>query len=80
MRVQDLIFRFITQELEKAKIEEARDTPTVQVIDFAIPPIKKHAPVRSLLVIFATFLSTITYIAIILGKDSFKEYFLTFEN
>lgn len=74
MRVQDLIFKFITQELEKAKIEEARDTPTVQVIDFAIPPIKRHAPVRSLIVIFATFLSFLTYIAIILGKEVYKSF------
>lgn len=74
MRVQDLIFKFITQELEKAKIEEARDTPTVQIIDFAIPPIKKHAPTRSLLVLFATFLSFTTYTAIILNKDLFQSF------
>ena len=32
MSVQNLIFKFMTQELEKAKIEEARDTPTVHCI------------------------------------------------
>jgi len=74
LEVQNLIYEFITQEFERAKIEEARDTPTVQVIDIAIPPIKKHRPRRSLLVLFATFLSSITYIAIILGKDSLKSF------
>lgn len=74
MRVQDLIFKFMTQELEQAKIEEARDTPTVQIIDIAIPPIKKHAPARSILVLFATFLSSNIYIAVILGKDLFKSF------
>lgn len=72
LEVQSLIYEFITQEFERAKIEEARDTPTVQVIDLAISPIKKHRPRRSLLVLFATFLSSITYIAIILGKNSFE--------
>ena len=71
LEVQSLIYEFITQEFERAKIEEARDTPTVQVIDLAIPPIQKHRPRRSLLVLFATFLSSITYVAIILGKNSF---------
>ena len=71
LEVQSLIYEFITQEFERAKIEEARDTPTVQVIDLAIPPIQKHRPRRSLLVLFATFLSSITYIAFILGKKSF---------
>lgn len=71
LEVQSLIYEFITQEFERAKIEEARDTPTVQVIDLAIPPIQKHRPRRSLLVLFATFLSSITYVAIILGKKSF---------
>ena len=80
MRVQDLIFKFMTQELEQAKIEEARDTPTVQVIDIAIPPIKKHAPVRFLLVLFATFLSSTIYVSVILGKDSFIEFISSVKN
>jgi len=80
LEVQSLIYEFITQEFERAKIEEARDTPTVQVIDLAIPPIQKHRPRRSLLVLFATFLSSITYVAIILGKFSFKEFFHYIKN
>ena len=80
LEVQSLIYEFITQEFERAKIEEARDTPTVQVIDLAIPPIQKHRPRRSLLVLFATFLSSITYVAIILGKFSVKEFFHYIKN
>ena len=80
LEVQSLIYEFITQEFERAKIEEERDTPTVQVIDLAIPPIQKHRPRRSLLVLFATFLSSITYVAIILGKFSVKEFFHYIKN
>ena len=80
LEVQSLIYEFITQEFERAKIEEARDMPTVQVIDLAIPPIQKHRPRRSLLVLFATFLSSITYVAIILGKFSVKEFFHYIKN
>ena len=75
LEVQSLIYEFITQEFERTKIEEARDTPTVQVIDLAIPPIQKHRPRRSQLVLFATFLSSITYVAIILSSFSIKEFF-----
>ena len=44
---------------EEAKIQEARDTPTVQVLDNAILPELKYKPVRSRIVIVAFALSAI---------------------
>lgn len=44
VQIQENLYRRIITQYEQAKIEEARDTPTVQVVDWAIPPEFKHAP------------------------------------
>ncbi|MCZ6704131.1 MAG: hypothetical protein O6940_13965 [Ignavibacteria bacterium] len=44
---------FLLQQLEEAKIQETRDTPTLHIIDEAVPPIKRSRPIRSLLVLIA---------------------------
>ncbi len=52
IEIQNTIFIFLTQQYEEAKIQEAKDTPTVQVLDSAVPPEKKSRPRRSLYVLF----------------------------
>lgn len=52
IEIQNKIFTFLTQQYEEAKITEAKDTPTVQVLDSARPPEKKARPRRSLFVLF----------------------------
>ncbi|MFC1562506.1 GumC family protein [candidate division KSB1 bacterium] len=50
LEIQNSIFEMLTTLYEQAKIEEAQDTPTIQVLDKAIPPEKKYKPKRMLLV------------------------------
>jgi uncharacterized protein involved in exopolysaccharide biosynthesis len=57
LKIQEVLFELLTQEYEQAKIEEAKDTPTVQVLDVASPPIRKSKPNRKIFVIFMGFLS-----------------------
>lgn len=52
IEIQNTIFIFLTQQYEEAKIQEAKDTPTVQVLDPAVSPEKKARPRRSLFVLF----------------------------
>ena len=52
IEIQNTIFTFLTQQYEEAKIQEAKDTPTVQVLDPAVAPEKKSRPRRSLYVLF----------------------------
>ena len=49
--MQTELFKFLTMEYEEAKIEEAKDIPTVQVLDVAKVPERKSKPRRVLLVI-----------------------------
>jgi len=51
VEVQTTVYTMLVSEYEKARIEEARDTPTVQVLDVATPPNIRSRPKRSLLVL-----------------------------
>ncbi len=44
LRVQETLYTLLTSQHEQAKIGEARDTPTVQVLDSAIPAERKSKP------------------------------------
>jgi len=51
VEVQTTVYTMLVSEYEKARIEEARDTPTVQVLDEATPPNIRSRPKRKLLVL-----------------------------
>ena len=44
VKVQETLFTVLTQQYEQAKIAEARDTPTVQLLDKAVPAERKSKP------------------------------------
>lgn len=54
VKVQEAIYELLTQQYEQFRIQESRDTPTVQVLDRAVPPLLKARPIRSLLCIGIT--------------------------
>jgi len=65
IEIQNTIFIFLTQQYEEAKIQEAKNTPTVQVLDPAVTPEKKARPRRSVFVLFwvaTAMLSSILYV------------------
>jgi uncharacterized protein involved in exopolysaccharide biosynthesis len=57
MKVQETVYNLLISQLEQAKIAEARDTPTVQVLDPAIPAEKPSRPKIWLNVVIAAMLS-----------------------
>ena len=62
--IQNTLFIYLTQQYEDAKIQEARNTPTIQLLDPALPPIEKSSPKRMLMVIvmaLITFICTSIY-------------------
>ena len=58
-QITQAIFMFVTQQLEMAKANEARDTPTFQVLDAPVAATKKARP-RRLLVIAIGFMLSLT--------------------
>ncbi len=64
VETQKTIYAFLTQQVEFARLQEAKDTPTLQILDFAVPPERKSRPKRTLLVLAAsglTFLLTLFF-------------------
>jgi capsular exopolysaccharide synthesis family protein len=55
--VQNKLFTLLAQQLEQAKIEEARDETAFQVLDRAVPPERKSKPARTLMVFLAMLVS-----------------------
>jgi len=51
VEIQSKLYAFLTQKYEESKIQEARDTPTIQILDDASLPIKRFKPKRTIMVI-----------------------------
>jgi tyrosine-protein kinase Etk/Wzc len=54
LRYQESIYDILATQFASAKLDEAKDSPLIQILDKAIPPEKKSKPKRSLIVILAT--------------------------
>ena len=54
LRYQESIYDILATQFASAKLDEAKDSPLIQILDNAIPPEKKSKPKRSLIVILAT--------------------------
>jgi len=57
LKVQETLYALLISQYEQAKLTEARDTPTVQVLDPAVPAERKSRPKISLNLIIAGMLS-----------------------
>ena len=51
-KIQETVYELLTQQYEMAKVEEAKEIPTVKVLDAAIVPTKKTFPPRTVIVHF----------------------------
>jgi capsule polysaccharide export protein KpsE/RkpR len=69
-RIQEEVYAMLTQQYEQAKIEEVKDTPTIQILDEAVPPERRSHPQRRKIVVVAGILSLFTG----LGMAFFFEY------
>ncbi len=57
VKVQETVWELLNQQYYHAKIQEARDTPTIQALDEAVPPELRTKPKRKLLVLIGSFLA-----------------------
>ncbi len=57
VKIQETVWELLNQQYYHAKIQEARDTPTIQVLDEAVPPELRTKPKRKLLVLIGSFLA-----------------------
>ncbi|QXE91531.1 lipopolysaccharide biosynthesis protein [Geomonas subterranea] len=57
VKVQEGMFEQLTKQYEMAKLSEAKDSSSLQILDEAVVPLKKSSPKRSQMVILAGFFS-----------------------
>ena len=68
LEVQNRLYEFLTQEYEQAKLQEIKDTPTVQVLDKAHPPYLRSKPKRGRMVMMmalASILGSLFLVAVL---------------
>lgn len=69
-KVEEAVFEALTQEDELAKVEEAKETPTVRVLDPPAVPQKKSSPPRLLIVAIGPILGLCSAAAFVLGSSA----------
>jgi len=60
VKIHDEVCLLLRQQLEQAKILEAKDTPTIQILVQASPPTKRYWPKRSIILIGSVILGFLT--------------------
>jgi len=58
-KIQETIFELLNQQYEIARVQEAKDSPTVQVLDTAKIPEKKSGPKRRRFIILLTIMGAV---------------------
>jgi len=67
-KVLEAVFETLTQEYELAKVQEAKEIPTVKVLDPPNLPDKKSFPPRTLIVLLGTGLAFATGVSWVFGR------------
>jgi tyrosine-protein kinase Etk/Wzc len=69
LKIQEKIFELLKQQYEQARIQEMRDTPTVQVLDPARAPEKKSGPHRVMTAAMAAVMSFGLTLFLVIGLE-----------
>jgi len=77
MLVQTAIYEFVVQQFEQIKIQEAKDTPSLQFIDTPQEPTKRTSPRRSLMVIALCAVGFFIVLAVITAIEFFERSNIT---
>jgi uncharacterized protein involved in exopolysaccharide biosynthesis len=72
VKVEEAVYETLTQEYELAKVEEAKEIPTVKVLDTPAVPQKKSFPPRLLIMAVGTFLAFSGGIAWVLSRAAWE--------
>lgn len=73
VKYQETIFELLAKQYELAKIDEAKESSNIQVLDEAIPAQKKSKPKRMIIVALGFFGGIILAIFLALLRDAYKK-------
>ena len=72
-KIQETVFELLTQQYELAKVQEAKETPSVKVLDPATVPEKKSFPPRFLIVFLGSALALSVSVVWVLGSSQWRQ-------
>jgi len=72
-KTQETVYELLTEQYELAKMQEAKETPSVKVLDPATIPEKKSFPPRLAIMYIGTFLVFVTSVVCVLGTERWRE-------
>ncbi len=73
MQIQEAVYESLTQQLELAKVQEAKETPSVKVLDPATTPERKSYPPRLMIMLSCAVLALLASAMVLLGKEQWAE-------
>jgi uncharacterized protein involved in exopolysaccharide biosynthesis len=71
-KIQETVFELLTEQYELAKVEEAKETPSVKVLDPGQVPEKKSFPPRLLIMFLGTILVFSMSVVWVLGVEQWR--------
>jgi uncharacterized protein involved in exopolysaccharide biosynthesis len=72
-KIQETVYELLTQQYELAKVEEAKEIPSVKVLDAAVVPTKKSFPPRGLFTMAGAAISLAAACAWIFIRQSWQQ-------
>lgn len=72
MKVEEAVFETLTQQYEAAKVEEAKETPSVKVLDPPNVPEKKSFPPRLLIMFLGMLMAFAAGVTWLLGSEAWE--------
>jgi len=73
MQIQEAVYETLTQQFELAKVQEAKETPSVKVLDAASLPERKSFPPRTLLALLGALLACGAAAAVIVARATWEQ-------
>jgi uncharacterized protein involved in exopolysaccharide biosynthesis len=72
-KIQETVFELLTQQYELAKVQEAKETPSVKILDPARIPEKKSFPPRLVIMSLGTFLALALSVVWVMGSARWEQ-------
>jgi uncharacterized protein involved in exopolysaccharide biosynthesis len=72
-KIQETVYELLTEQNELAKVEEAKETPSVKVLDAAEVPERKSYPPRLIVIGLGTILALAVAVICVLGKTRWHQ-------
>ena len=71
-KIQETVYELLTEQFELAKVQEAKETPSVKILDPGTIPERKSFPPRLLIMFLGTFLVFSTSVVWVLGENQWR--------